>query len=128
MNKFTYSILVAALSVSAYSASAATTTSNTDDGSAIGTSETPELKQQAVTTDSVPAKKDTTKKHRMHKKDKKMNSDKPEGENTNSMNDKPIGTTNGVSNNGSTDDTKAGEPINGTSTGTNKEGTSTAPK
>ena len=128
MNKFTYSILVAALSVSAYSASAATTTSNTDDGSAIGTSETPELKQQAVTTDSVPAKKDTTKKHRMHKKDKKMNSDKPEGENTNSMNDKPIGTTNGVSNNGSTDDTKVGEPINGTSTGTNNEGTSTTPK
>ncbi len=128
MNKFTYSILVAALSVSAYSASAATTTSNTDDASAIGTSETPQLKQQAITTDSVPAKKGMTKKDRMHKKDKKMNSDKPDGANANSMNDKPIGTTNGVSNNGSTDDTKVGEPINGTSTGTNNQGTSTAPK
>jgi hypothetical protein len=36
------------------------------------------------------------------------------------MNNKPIGTTTGVSNNGSTDDTKVGEPINGTTTGTNK--------
>ncbi len=36
-----------------------------------------------------------------------------------SMNNKPIGTTTGVSNNGSTDDTKVGEPINGTTTGTN---------
>jgi hypothetical protein len=37
----------------------------------------------------------------------------------NSMNDQPIGTTTGVSNNGSTDDTSVGEPINGTTTGTN---------
>ena len=37
----------------------------------------------------------------------------------NSMNNKPIGTTTGVSRNGSTDDTKVGEPINGTTTGTN---------
>jgi hypothetical protein len=37
----------------------------------------------------------------------------------NSMNNKPIGTTSGVSNNGSTDDTKVGQPINGTHTGTN---------
>jgi hypothetical protein len=36
------------------------------------------------------------------------------------MNNKPIGTTSGVSNNESTDDTKVGEPINGTTTGTNK--------
>ena len=37
----------------------------------------------------------------------------------NSMNNKPMGTTTGVSNNGSTDDTSLGDPINGTTTGTN---------
>jgi hypothetical protein len=125
MNKFTSSILAVALSVSVFSVSAATTTSNTDDASAIGTSETPQLKQQAIITDSVPAKKSMTKKNRMHKK---MSSDKKDGANANSMNDKPIGTTNGVSNNGSTDDTKVGEPVNGTTTGTNNDNTSSTPK
>jgi len=37
------------------------------------------------------------------------------------MNNKPIGTTSGVTHNGSTDDTKVNEPINGTTTGTNNE-------
>jgi len=78
MNKFTCSILAAALSFSVYSASAATTSSNTDNAS--------------------------------------------------SLNNKPIGTTTGVSTNGSTDDTKVGEPINGTTTGTNNDSTSSAPK
>src|SRR5665647_470394 len=119
MNKFTCGILAIALSVSVYSVSAATTTSNTDDASALGTSETPQLKQQVRTMDNIPAKKSMSKKNRMHEKNKKMNSEMQNGANTNSMNDKPIGTTNGVSNNGSTDDTKAGKPINGTTTGTN---------
>ena len=43
------------------------------------------------------------------------------------MNKKPIGTTNGVTHNGSTDDTKLNEPINGTTTGTNS-GTNPAPE
>lgn len=128
MNKFTSSILAVGLSVSVFSLSAATTTSNTDDASAIGTSETTQLKQQAIVTDSVPAKKSMSKKDRMHKKNKKMNSEKQDGANANSMNDKPIGTTHGVSNNGSTDDTKVGEPINGTTTGTNNDNTSSTPK
>jgi hypothetical protein len=128
MNKFTSSILAIALSVSVYSVSAATTTSNTDDASAIGTSETPQLKQQAIVTDSVPAKKSMSKKSRMHKKNKKMSSEMQDGANANSMNNKPIGTTSGVSNNGSSDDTKVDEPINGTTTGTNNDSTSSTPK
>ena len=118
MNKFTCGILAIALSASVYSASAATTTSNADDASTLGTSETPQIKQQDMMTDSAPAKKSMTKKERMHKKNK-MHSQKKDGENTNSMNDKAIGTTNGVSHNGSTDDTKVGEPVNGTHKGTN---------
>lgn len=125
MNKYTCSLLALALSASVFSVSAATTTSNTDDASAIGTSETPQLKQQAIVTDSVPAKKSMSKKNRMHKK---MSSEKKDGANANSMNDKPIGTTNGVSNNGSTDDTKVGEPVNGTTTGTNNDSTTSTPK
>jgi hypothetical protein len=128
MNKFTCSLLALALSASVFSVSAATTTSNTDDASAIGTSETPQLKQQAIVTDSAPAKNSMSKKDRMHKKNKKMSSEMKDGANANSMNDKPIGTTNGVSNNGSTDDTKVGEPINGTTTGTNNDNTSSTPK
>lgn len=46
MNKFTCSILAAVLSLSTYSVLAATTESNTDDASALGTSETPQLIQQ----------------------------------------------------------------------------------
>jgi hypothetical protein len=127
MNKFTCSILAAALSLSAYSVSAATTTQNTDDGSAIGTSETPQIKQQDQTIESAPSKKTMPHKKTMHKKSHKMNSDMPDSSNANSMNNKPIGTTNGVSNNGSTDDTKVGEPINGIGTGTNNDSTKSAP-
>jgi hypothetical protein len=39
--------------------------------------------------------------------------------NTSSMNNKPIGKTTGRSTNGSTDDTRKDDPINGTTTGTN---------
>ena len=112
------------MSVSVYTAAAATTTSNKDDASAMATSETPQLKQQAAITDRVPAKKSMTKKARMNKK---INSETQDGANASSMNYKPIGTTNGVSNNGSTDDTKIDKPINGTSTGTNN-GNSAVPK
>jgi hypothetical protein len=115
MNKITSSILALALSSCIFSVSAATST--TDDSSKLGTSDTPQVQQQDKTTnETMPAKKSMSKKDRMHKK---MKSKMHQGENTNSMNDKPIGTTNGVSNNGSTDDTKVGEPINGTTTGTN---------
>ncbi len=157
MNKFTCSILAAALSLSAYSVSAATTTTNTDDASAIGTAATPQIAQQSKTTDSVPSHKRMSHKSRMHKSNAEMkmmdtNGDgmisKEEymayheqmfdkmkqtdgmvnmndmhtgmrsGSNRNSMNNKPIGTTTGVSNNGSVDDTKDG-PVNGTHSGTN---------
>jgi len=121
MNKFTCSILAAALSFSVYSASAATTSTNTDDSSAIGASDT----SQAGTTDNTPNKKSMSHKKNMHKK---MNPATQDGTNASSMNNKPIGTTTGVSTNGSTDDTKVGEPINGTTTGTNNGSTSSAPK
>jgi len=127
MNKFTSSILAAALSVSVFSVSAATTTSNTDDASALGTADNPQIKQQKKMMDKAPTKKHMNKS-RMHKKNKKMSSEKQDGVNANSMNNKPIGTTNGVSNNGSTDDTRVGEPINGTTTGTNNDSTSSTPK
>lgn len=133
MNKFTSSILAAALSVSVFSVSAATTTSNTDDASALGTADNPQIKQQkkmmdkGQMMDKAPTKKHMNKS-RMHKKNKKMSSEKQDGVNANSMNNKPIGTTNGVSNNGSTDDTRVGEPINGTTTGTNNDSTSSTPK
>jgi hypothetical protein len=126
MKKFTCSILAAALSLSAYSVSAATTPNNTDDGSAIGTSETSQIKQQDQTIESAPSNKTMPHKKTMHKKSHKMNSDMQGDPNSGSMNKKPMGTTNGTSNNGSTDDTKLGEPINGTDTGTNT--TKSAPK
>lgn len=123
MNKLTYkhyfssSFVAVALCFSAYSVSAATTTSNTDDGSAIGTSDTPQLKQQNKTTDTPTHSKMTSKKSRMHKKNAAIK-DMQNGTNTNSMNNKPIGTTTGESNSGSVDETKEG-PVNGTHTGTN---------
>ena len=78
MNKLTYkhhlssSLLAVALCFSAYSVSAATTTSNTDDGSAIGTSDTPQLKQQNKTTDTPTHNKTMSKKSRMHKNSAEM--------------------------------------------------------
>lgn len=128
MNKFTKSILALALIASVYSVSAAATTSNTDDAITTGTSKTPQHKQPLILAESVPDKKNITKKDSMHKKNKKMSSEKKDGENENSLNDKPIGTTSGVSNNGSTDDTRAGKAVNGTTTGTNNDNTSSSPK
>ncbi|MES2580371.1 MAG: hypothetical protein V4552_07465 [Pseudomonadota bacterium] len=46
MNQFIASIFAAAITFSAVSAISATTTENADDASSIGTSETPQIKQQ----------------------------------------------------------------------------------
>lgn len=117
---------------------------NVDSASDTSTSETPQTKGQNQRTDKKQSAKNM-KKNVMSKKDNQMkvmdtNSDgvvskdeymlfqeetynnmKP-GEGgisyKSSMNNKPIGTTTGVSNNGSVDITKDG-PINGTTTGTN---------
>lgn len=128
---------------SVLSVTAATTPENTDDGSAIGTSDSSQIKQQDRRID----KKSTHKsmKKSMSDRDKnmqmmdtnndgmvskdeymshheKMYDDMKPGEGgvsyKNSMNNKPIGTTTGVSKNGSVDITKEG-PINRTTTGTN---------
>lgn len=93
MNKFTCSILAAVLSLSAYSVSAATTTNNTDDGSAIGTSETPQIKQQDQTIDSAPNKETMPHKKNMHKKSHKMNSDMKDDSNSGLTNSEPTETT-----------------------------------
>lgn len=58
MKKFHCIILAAALSIGSYSALAATTTKNADDGSAIGTSASPQVIQQNKTMDAVPMGKD----------------------------------------------------------------------
>lgn len=72
INYFTSSALAIALSLSAYSVPAATTTENSDDASAIGTSATPQIKQQNKTTDMPTSTKNTSKKSRMHKSDEDM--------------------------------------------------------
>jgi hypothetical protein len=115
-----------------------------DDAKAIGTSDTPQIKRQDQRIDKKQSAKNM-KKHDMSNKDNQMkmmdtnndgmvskdeymtfheetyNNMKP-GEGgisyKSSMNNKPIGTTTGVSKNGSVDVTKEG-PINGTTTGTN---------
>jgi len=46
MNQFIASIFAAAVAFSTFSAISATTTENADDASNIGTSETPQIKQQ----------------------------------------------------------------------------------
>jgi hypothetical protein len=114
MNKITSNILALVFASCIFSVSAATST--TDDASKLGTSDTPQVKQHDKKSKMIHCKKGMTNKDCMHKSMKS----KMDGEdNSNSINDKPMGTTHGVSNNGSTDDTKVGEPINGTTTGTN---------
>jgi hypothetical protein len=115
MNILTSSILGIVLSISTNTVLAATIMPNPDDASALGTSETSQIKQQDKTIESAPNKNSMSKKDRQQNK---LNAKKKNEEHNNSMNNKPIGTTNGVSNNGSTDDTRIGEPINGTTTGT----------
>lgn len=145
MTKTITSVFLTALLVSAFSASAATTPENTDDGSAIGTSDTPQIKHQDRRIDKGTTNKSMKRNNRMSNSDKQMKmmdtnndgmvshdeymayqekaySDMKPGDGgvsyRNSMNNKPIGTTTGKSQNGSVDITKDG-PVNGTTTGTN---------
>ena len=131
--------------MSAFSVSAATTPENTDDGSAIGTSDTPQIKHQDKRIDKGTTNKSMKRNNRMSNSDKQMKmmdtdndgmvshdeymtyqekkyGDMKQGDGgvsyRNSMNNKPMGTTTGKSMNGSVDITKDG-PINGTTTGTN---------
>lgn len=140
------SVIATTFLVGAFCATAATTSENKDDGSAIGTSDTPQIKQQNKTIDKKPVGKSTKKSNTMSNSNKEMQlmdvdnngmvsrdeymnfhestyGKMPQNENggvsyKSSMNNKPIGTTNGVSKNGSIDVTKEG-PVNGTTTGTN---------
>ena len=145
MTKTLTSVFLTALLVSAFNVSAATTPENTDDGSALGTSATPQIKHQDKRIDKGYSNKSMKKNNRMSNSDKqmkmmdtdndgmvshdefmahheKMYSDMHPGDGgisyRSSMNNKPMGTTTGRSMNGSVDITKDG-PINGTTTGTN---------
>jgi hypothetical protein len=145
MIKTITSVFLTALLASSFSVSAATTPENTDDGSAIGTSDTPQIKHQDKRIDKGTTNKSMKKNNHMSNSDKQMkmmdtNNDgivshdeymayqeKMYGEMKpgdagisykNSMNNKPMGTTTGKSMNGSVDVTKDG-PVNGTTTGTN---------
>ena len=149
MNKLIKSALTSAIATTflmgALTANAATTTENKDDGSALGTSATPQIKQQDKRMDKKATTK-TMKKSTSHKNNSEMkmmdtdnngmvsrdeymkhhetsygNMEQTEGgvSYKSSMNNKPIGTTTGVSKNGSVDITKEG-PVDGTTYGTNK--------
>lgn len=145
MTKTITSLFLTALLASTFSVCAATTPENTDDGSAIGTSDTPQIKHQDKRIDKGSTNKSTKRNNRMSNSEKqmkmmdtdndgmvshdeymahqeKMYNDMKPGDGgvsyRNSMNNKPIGTTTGKSKNGSVDITKDG-PINGTTTGTN---------
>lgn len=72
MNKFTCTILAAALSLSAYSASAATTKSSTDESATVNTSDASQLTQQNDMTKSMPSKKRMSNKNCMPKNNMKM--------------------------------------------------------
>ena len=116
MKKLTNNILAIALSAITYPAYAVII----DEESATKTDKQEKHKQENENEMSRSKKyhdgKNTIKEERAEKKSK---SKKSNDDNANSMNKKPIGTTSGVSRNGSTDDTKLNEPINGTTTGTN---------
>ena len=146
MNKSITSVFLTALLISAFSANAATTPENTDDSSALGTSDTPQIKQQDKRIDKKSSNKSMKKNNRMSNSDKEMKmmdtdndgmvsrdeymnhhetmyGNMPQNENggvsyRSSMNNKPIGTTTGQRKNGSVDITKEG-PVNGTTYGTN---------
>lgn len=117
MNKLICSVFVAALSLSAYSAVAATSSTNKVS------------KMMDANSDGMVTKDEYMAYHELAYgnmkqanggvSNKDIESGVKSGFYRNSMNNKPIGTTTGVSNNGSTDDTRVGEPINGTTTGTN---------
>lgn len=146
MNKLITSTFATLMCASAFSVTAATTPENSDDGSAIGTSETPQIKQQDKRIDKKATNKSLNRNGAMSHSDQEMKMmdtnnngmvskdeytsyhekmyDSMKQENggvsyKNSMNNKPIGTTTGKSKNGSVDITNDG-PINGTTTGTNR--------
>ena len=147
MNKTITSAFLTALLVSAFSATAATTPENTDDASALGTSDTPQIKQQDKRIDKKSSNKSMKKNNRMSNSDKEMEmmdvdndgmvsrdeymnhqeatyGNMPQNESgggvsyRNSMNNKPIGTTSGKSKNGSVDITRE-KPGDGRTFGTN---------
>jgi hypothetical protein len=145
MNRFIVSTFATAVLASSFAVTAATTTENTDDGSAIGTSDSSQIKQQDKIIDKKVNNKSLKQNGMMSHSDKEMklmdtdnNGMVSKAEYTlyhdkmydnmkqekggvsyqNSMNNKPIGTTSGKSKNGSVDITKDG-PVNGTTTGTN---------
>jgi hypothetical protein len=146
MTKVIVNVFLCALLASSFSVSAATTPENTDDASALGTSDTPQIKQQDRRIDKKSSNKSMKKNNRMSNSDKEMKlmdidndgmvsrdeymnhhesmyGKMPQNDNggvsyRSSMNNKPIGTTTGVSKNGSVDVTKEG-PVNGTTYGTN---------
>ncbi len=147
MNKFIVSTLATVMCVSTFSVIAATTVENTDDGSAIGSSESPQIKEQDKRIDKKATNKSLKRNGTMSHNDKEMKAmdtdsngmvskdeyilyhekmyDKMKQKNggvsyKNSMNNKPMGTTTGESQNGSVDITKKDGPINGTTTGTNQ--------
>jgi len=114
MNKFICSVFAAALSLSAFSVTAAPSSASkmmdTNNDGIVSKDEYMAYHEQAY---------DNMKQTDGGVSMKDMKSWVKNGSYSNSMNNKPIGTTSGVSHNGSTDDTKDGAPINGTHTGTN---------
>lgn len=146
MYKTISSVFFTILLLSSSSAYAATTSENTDDASALGTSDTPQIKQQDRRIDKKMSNKSMKKNSHMSNSNKEMKmmdtdndgmvshdeymnhhesmyNNMPQNEKggvsyKSSMNNKPIGTTSGKSMNGSVDVTKDG-PVNGTTYGTN---------
>ena len=146
MYKTISSVFFTILLLSSISAYAATTSENTDDASALGTSDTPQIKQQDRRIDKKMSNKSMKKNSHMSNSNKEMKmmdtdndgmvshdeymnhhesmyNNMPQNEKggvsyKSSMNNKPIGTTSGKSMNGSVDVTKDG-PVNGTTYGTN---------
>lgn len=66
MNKFISTIFAATIMLCSYSVIAATTPSNTDDASALGTSDTPQVVNQDKTTTNKTNHKPMMHKNRMH--------------------------------------------------------------
>lgn len=117
MNKLIISAFSAMLFLSAFTATAATTSSSKV------SKIMDENKDGMVTKDEYMAYHNQAYSKMKQSNGGVSNKDMESGVKTgfyhNSMNEMPIGTTSGVSNNGSTDDTRMGEPVNGTTKGTN---------
>ena len=128
MNKFINTLFTTALVISAFNASAATKSENAECKKHDNQSKM-DMKMMDTNNDGSVSKDEymsfhdkaygSMKQTNGGVSNKDMNSAITSGLYKNSMNNKPIGTTKGKSNNGSTDDTKVDEPVNGTTTGTN---------